>query len=182
MDDARRSALLAELELAKRERAELDSFITVLSARLGLAVIPESAEQPDPAGATNGGVLTDDVLTLVYENELFGMSIPKAAATVLDRWSPEPHHRPIKTTELVKALAKGGLQVKEARTVYRSLYGTTRFHNLKGGQWGYASWYPASAKAKTDKPADEEDEPAVGAHTSATESPGGDTQDEEAAS
>lgn len=147
MDEARRQVLLAELQDAKKERVSLDAFIEVLSMRLGLA--NETTSDNAASAAVAGQVpAVSDPLELVYANEFIGLSFPKAAETVLNRWSPTPATRPLKTTVLVKALRKGGLDVKDARQVYRALWNAARFHNLKGGAWGLAAWYPASVLNK----------------------------------
>lgn len=142
MDEGRRQVLMAELEDAKQERARLDAYIEHLSIRLGVQV---EDQQPEPGLPTPPvtGQLTNDVLSLVYDQEFFGWTMPKAAVEVLRRWSPEPHHRPLKTGELMEALRKGGLTIKESRVLYRSLYTAPRLKNIKGGRWGLAAWYPA---------------------------------------
>jgi hypothetical protein len=142
MDEARRIALTAELEDAKRERDILDGYIEGLMIRLGVQV--EDGGQPDPGLAAPGvnGQLSNDVLSLVWDQEFHGWTMPKAAVEVLRRWSPEPHHRPLKTGELLDALRKGGLIIKDSRVLYRSLYTTPRLKNIKGGRWGLAAWYP----------------------------------------
>jgi hypothetical protein len=148
MDEARRQVLMAEREDAiqerarlDEERARLDGFIEYVSMRLGVQV---EDQQPDAAlpSAPPAGQLTNDVLSLVYDQEFFGWTMPKAAAEVLRRWSPEPHHRPLKTGELMEALRKGGLTIKESRVLYRSLYTAPRLKLIKGGRWGLAQWYP----------------------------------------
>ena len=166
MDDSRRAVLLAELEDAKKERDQLNSFISVMSARLGIAADDDSAESAsdnsaNPAAGGAGGQLTDDPMSLVYANEFFGMTMPKAAETLLLRWSPEPYHRPLKTTDLVRALNKGGLDIKEPRVLYRSLYATARFKNLRGGQWGLSKWYPNGVVPRRGKGSDDMDEQGV---------------------
>lgn len=149
MDEGRKQVLLAELEDAKAERADLDAFIQVLSARLGIETSGDDhVPVTTPAGPGQLPVSADP-LDLVYANEFVGFSFPKAAETVLSRWSPAPHQRPLKTTQLVAALRKGGLDVKDSRQVYRALWNATRFHNLKGGAWGFAAWYPASVLNKS---------------------------------
>lgn len=147
MDEARRTALTAEYEDAKDERTRLDVYIQTLASRLGISEEDQVTEPGDgrSAGQPGASGLTDDVASLVYANEFHGMSYPKAAEETLRRWSPSPVKRPIKTTQLVEALRKGGIDVKEPRPVYRSLYSSPRFYNLKGGQWGFAEWYPERA-------------------------------------
>lgn len=147
MDDARRQVMLAELEDAKAERDRLNNYIEVLSIRLGV--------EPDTAGASGDveakidGVLPQgDPVSLIYDGELVGMSLPKATAEVLRRFSPPPYKRPIKTPILVKALQKGGLDVKDPRQLYRTLYNARALTNLQGGQWGLSEWYPEKVKAK----------------------------------
>jgi hypothetical protein len=155
MDDARRQVLLAELADAKRERANLDAFIEVLSLRLGVAPEPESIETLGIA--TNGAASSPVALPgqnpveLVYAGEFVGKSWPKATAVVLDRYSPAPNHRPVKTPVLVEALKKGGLDVKTPRQLYRSLYNSSQFVALPGGMWGFATWYPDRVKSKAPK-------------------------------
>jgi hypothetical protein len=141
MDEARRQALIAERADVMRERNRLDAVLEYLDIRLGVQV--EDA-QPDPGLSTPAPVqLSNDVLSLIYDEEFHGWKMPKAAEEVLNRWSPEPHHRPLKTGELLAALRKGGLVIKESRILYRSLYTAPRFKLIKGGRWGLASWYPA---------------------------------------
>jgi hypothetical protein len=53
---------------------------------------------------------------------------------------------------LVDALKKGGLDVKTARQLYRSLYNSSQFTALPGGMWGFAAWYPERVKNKGPKP------------------------------
>ena len=155
MDDARTTVLKAELEDATRQRDRLNVYIEALRERLGLPLDDDQsqAEQPATPAAGGAGPLTDDVESLVYDNEFHGMKMPKAAEEVLRRWSPEPYRRPLKTTQLMHALRKGGLKIAEARVLYRSLYTAPRVERLEGGQWGLASWYagghrkPAAAKS-----------------------------------
>lgn len=62
----------------------------------------------------------------------------------------------------MRALQKGGVDVKEPRQLYRALYSNVRFHNVGRGQWGFATWYPTSVRVKGNKeqpPADEQAEP-----------------------
>ncbi|MFN2519210.1 MAG: hypothetical protein ABR604_09250 [Jatrophihabitantaceae bacterium] len=161
MDENRRTVLMAELDAMKKERDDLTLVIGALSARLGVSVDDgaDTTANTEGQGGSGNGALTDDVLSLIYANEFFGMTMPKAAEAVLGRWSPDPYRRPLKTTELVKALNKGGLDIKEPRVLYRSLYSTPRFKNLRGGQWGLTKWYPPSSRQKGgDKPATD-DEP-----------------------
>jgi hypothetical protein len=163
MDEARRQVLMAELEDAKEERERLDAFIEVLSIRLG---VPVGDAQPDNLTAPGPvGQLTNDVLSLVYDQEFHGWTMPKAAAEVLRRWSPPPHHRPLKTGELVDALRKGGLTISENRILYRSLYTAPRFKLIKGGLWGLREWYPA----ERNKTAHGRQEPLEGAEDSGEE-------------
>lgn len=146
MDDARRQVLMAELDDAKKELDRLTSYVQVLSTRLGVSVEDGSGEQ---AAEANGGAIPQgDPVSLIYEGELVGKSLPKAAAEVIRRYSPAPHKRPIRTPVLVKALQKGGLPVKDPRQLYRTLYNTRALTNISGGQWGLAEWYPDKVKAK----------------------------------
>jgi hypothetical protein len=153
MDDARTTVLKAELEDAKRQRDRLNVYIEALSERLGIPVDDEQTQSEQPGVPAPSGPLTDDVESLVYENEFHGLKMPKAAEQVLRRWSPEPYRRPLKTTHLMKALQKGGLKIAEPRVLYRSLYTAPRIERLKGGQWGLAEWYhqgsrkPAAVKS-----------------------------------
>lgn len=151
MDEARRRVLLAELEDATTERDRLSIFIETLRERLGVG---PSDDQSPPDGAEARGLSAtttpqgNDPVSLIYDGELTTMSFPKATAEVLRRWSPEPYKRPIKTPVLVKALQKGGLDVKSARQLYRTLYNARALHSLPGGQWGLAAWYPDLVRAK----------------------------------
>lgn len=149
MDDTRKQVMLAELEDAKKERADLDAYIEVLSARLGIPVESDTSESPRATAQPSQSLpATGNPLDLVYAGEFIGLSFPKAAETVLNRWSPAPATRPLKTGVLVAALQKGGLDVKDARQLYRALWNASRFHNLKGGAWGFAAWYPAAVRSK----------------------------------
>lgn len=148
MDEARRQVLLAELEDATRERDRLNSYVEVLSIRLGVEVDAGSTDETSEGLAANNPLPQGDPVSLIYEGELVGKSLPKATAEVLRRFSPHPHKRPIKTPVLVKALQKGGLPVKDPRQLYRTLYNARALTNLSGGQWGLSEWYPEKAKAK----------------------------------
>jgi len=152
MDEARRQALIAEREDAIRERERLDAVIEYLSIRLGVQVQDAEPDSGLPTPPMTGQ-LTNDVLALVYDQEFHGWTMPKAAAEVLTRWSPPPHHRPLKTGELLDALRKGGLTIKDSRVLYRSLYTAPRFKNIKGGRWGLAAWYPAERNKNGGKAA-----------------------------
>lgn len=167
MDEARRTVLLSELEDAKKERDRLNVYIETLSLRLGVEAgsSAPAAEDPTPTTTQGGLPATDDPVSLVYANEFYGQSMPKAAEAVLRRWSPEPHHRPIRTPMLLQALQKGGLNISETRALYRSLWSSPRFAVLKGGQWGLAEWYPkgTKSKGKNDEAASASDEPAPAA-------------------
>lgn len=153
MDEARRQILMSELDDALKERSNLTAYIHVLASRLGVTV-DEAVEGADPGAASNGAAAPtpapgQDPVALIFEGELIGKSLPKAAAEVIRRYSPDPHKRPIKTPVLVEALQKGGLDVKSARQLYRSLYNSTALRQIKGGQWGFATWYPDLPKTKT---------------------------------
>lgn len=148
MDEARRQVLQAELDEAIEQRNNLNTYIQVLGVRLGVSVDDDA-----PGDAKNGqagAVLPpgQDPVALIFEGELVGMSLPKAVAEVLRRYSPDPHKRPIKTPVLVAALQKGGLDVQTPRQLYRSLYNSSALQQIKGGQWGFATWYPDIPKGK----------------------------------
>jgi hypothetical protein len=55
---------------------------------------------------------TQDASSLIYPDELIGMSLPKAAEAVLLRFSPPPHRRSLKTTDLVGAIRKRVSRIK----------------------------------------------------------------------
>jgi hypothetical protein len=147
MDEARRAALLEDYKDATRERDQLNVYVEALAGRLGIKEFTAASV----SAADDSANLTDDVTTLVYEGEFVGMGIPAASEITLRRWSPVPAIRPIKTTGILSALRKGGLDIAEPRIVYRSLYSTPRFKNLKGGFWGLAEWYPTTAPTKVVK-------------------------------
>lgn len=148
MDEARRQVLLAELEDATRERDRLNSYVEVLSIRLGVELDAGSTDEALEGSSINNPLPQGDPVSLIYEGELVGKSLPKATAEVLRRFSPAPHKRPIKTPVLVKALQKGGLPVKDPRQLYRTLYNARALTNLSGGQWGLSEWYPEKVKTK----------------------------------
>jgi len=156
MDDARRQVLLAELAEAKQERDDLSIYIKTLSARLGLDSDPErEREGVEGTPSTTPSTVAPNVepAALVYEGEFIGVSLPKAAAEVLRRYSPAPHKRPVKTPALVTALKKGGASVDSPRQLYKTLYNARALHAIKGGQWGFAAWYPEQVRAKAVKAA-----------------------------
>jgi len=148
VDETRRQVLLAELDDAKQELARLTHYIEVLSGRLGVSPTDSQSDDPGAGDPSHGAMPQGDPVSLIYEGELVGMSFPKAAAEVIRRFSPAPYKRPIKTPVLVKAMQKGGLQVKDPRQLYRTLYNARALTNLQGGQWGLAEWYPEKVKAK----------------------------------
>jgi hypothetical protein len=75
---------------------------------------------------------------LVAEGEFFGQTAPAAAILVLRKMG-----RPnaLKTEQLVRALRKGGVPVKDAGTLYRSMNRNVKLKRAGKGLWGLSEWY-----------------------------------------
>jgi hypothetical protein len=139
-DQTRRRALEAALSDAINERHRLDVVIGYLSEKLGRPV-----ELPGVPG-TGPGQPVDDPAHLVADGEFYGMSAPAAAVRVLQKVG-KPNA--LKTEQLVSAIRKGGVKVKNAGTLYRSLIRHTKFKRVGKGLWGLAEWYPQPPQART---------------------------------
>jgi hypothetical protein len=164
MDEIQRQALNALFEAKLEERERLDTFLSVLGAELGRDV---PSGPSNDASAVNGATRSVDMQALpaasVGEGQYFGMSAPKAAKDLLERFGRD---RPMKTQEIFDAITKGGVQIGNASTLYRSLSRDTTFFRLgkrKNGRWGLREWYPASVTERESAEGDEDDDLESGA-------------------
>ena len=147
MDAAQRKALKAELETALAERQKLDVVIAYLGGRLG----NDEARPPSDAG------LDSDLLAKVQrtpaesvgKGQFQGKSATKAARQVLGLFGPE---RPLRTQELFDALAKGGVRVKNANVLHRSLNRDETFCRVERGLWGLSEWQGDATDGAGDEP------------------------------
>src|SRR5437868_1421862 len=104
MDETQRQALNALFDSKLKEREQLDAFLSVLGAELGRDV-PMGAANDAPAanGATSVDMKAPPAAS-VGEGQYFGMSAPKAAKDLLERFGRD---RPMKTQEIFDAITKG---------------------------------------------------------------------------
>ena len=81
-------------------------------------------------------------MSLVKDAEFYGMSSPAAAIEVLRKVG---NRHALKTAVLVVAVRKGGVPVKDAPTLYRSMIRNSRLKKVGKGLWGLSEWYPKDA-------------------------------------
>jgi hypothetical protein len=127
----------AVLDSALEERAELDSVIAYASRQLGI----EAPQGPMADEGGNGGSvnLTGEPSASVVEGQFVGMSGPKAAKALLERFG---RSRPMKTDEIYAAVKKGGVNIGSSAALYRSLTRDDAFFKVARGRWGLSEWYP----------------------------------------
>jgi DNA-directed RNA polymerase delta subunit len=53
--------------------------------------------------------------------------------------------RPLKTEAIYRAIRKGGVDIKDAGILYRSINRSTQFQKVGRGLWGLAEWYGGPA-------------------------------------
>jgi hypothetical protein len=157
MDEARSAALRKELEAALAEREELDTFIAVLSRRLG---IPEPERLAADGPETNGRAVDTarPPVESVRAAQFYGMSGPKAAKAVLEMFGTASRPWPLKTDDIFEAIKKGGAKIGSSGALYRSLHRDPIFHKVGRGLWGLTEWYPQSARRTrdSDEPPDDD--------------------------
>lgn len=179
MDANTRSALKAELDAAVKERERLDVVIGYISDRLG---IPAPTGSGTDSGETQPPVnLQGAPADAVNAGQFFNTSAPKAARQVLEIFGKD---RPLKTDELYEAVIKGGVQIKSAGVLYRSLVRDDAFYKVGRSLWGLSEWYPGAKRGKAEQNGDEPDEAELGdepdsadeggAPTASVDSEGGD--------
>lgn len=145
MDDTRQAALRVTLEELRRDRAEIEAAISVITRKLGLADAGP-AMIPEGNGDHSEVAETRDVGPVhVTEGEFYGMSQPEAARAFLARAG---RTRPQKTGDIMAALRKGGIHVggkDPAGLLYRILLRDKRFRRVGTSLWGLDEWYPRRA-------------------------------------
>jgi HB1, ASXL, restriction endonuclease HTH domain len=140
MDEARRSALQAELENAISKRDQLQAVIAYLSEQLGEQVV-------NLQGTAKGQSSAKGTLS-VRAGEFFGMSSTVATRAVLERAG---RTQPMRTEEILDYITRGGVKLggkDPAGTLYRSLQRDESFFRPARGVWGLAAWYPNQAAKK----------------------------------
>lgn len=147
MDTQRRQVLEAELTDAVRERERLDVVIAYLSDRLGIAP-PTTGAGAKPEALRVDSMGRVDPESLVSEGEFFGSSATAAAARVLEKVG-RPNN--LKTEELMRAIRKGGVPVKNASTLYRSLIRYSKVQRVGPGLWGLAAWFPSTGPKRSHR-------------------------------
>lgn len=178
MDENRRAALADELGDAVRERERLNHVITYLSDRLGIPEPPNDRfgipvvgagqpapppqakppapstsppPRPTPPSAQRQPLVERTPAELVREGEFSSLSKTEAAAAVLGRVGS-----PLTTAELHSAVAKGGVNVKDRGTLYRSMYRVDRFTRVGTALWGLTEWHPQNGqRAQNTDPVEE---------------------------
>jgi len=143
MDETRRKILMKELQDAVRERDQLNVFIELLAVRLGISV--------SDTGASDA---TDEILPTanlslppaasINEGQFYGFSATRAAKVVLEMFGAT---RPMKTDELYDAITKGGVKIKDAGVLYRSIVRDDDFMRVGRGIWGLSEWYPTARRS-----------------------------------
>ncbi len=138
MEESERQALFAALDVARRDRAELDQLIGYLARRLG--VTDDGYESTFGTGGGPTGPTPPDVVpsTLVADGEFFGMSATKAAKALLNKLG---RTRPLKTREIFDGIVKGGIKPANTETLYKSLSRSKEFELVQKGTWGLSEWY-----------------------------------------
>lgn len=141
MDEQDRAAIKATRDKALADRQKLDVVIAYLSEQLGEPV-------PDgPAGGSGGGIATGgDPVAGTHEGEYYSYASTDAAFEVLSRFGSQ--QRPLKTKMIFDAVKKGGVDIANEDSLYRSLARSNRFRKVGRGLWGLTEWYP---NASTDK-------------------------------
>lgn len=158
MDEVRRTVLAAELDEALRDMNRAAAVVEYLSAKLGVPP-PGGNGGGGGDGGGDGGVEAPpldahaDPVAVVRDGEFFGMSGPKAAKALMEKFGRE---RPLKTEEIFSAIKKGGVQVQSQQGLYRSLFRDPKFTKVGTSLWGLSAWYPAAARkaAKADAEAE----------------------------
>ena len=152
MDESERQALFAALDVARRDRQELDQLIGYLSRRLGVSEDDESAGQ---TRGTGGGQTPPDVIpsTLVADGEFFGMSATKATKALLNKLG---RTRPLKTREIFDAIKKGGVNPATPDVLYKSLARSKDFELASKGTWGLSEWYGNRSRKSRRDPGNDE--------------------------
>jgi hypothetical protein len=151
MDETQREALNALFDAKVKERDQLNGFLGILARELGRPVPngPGDETHREASGALSSAALHGDPAAAVREGQYFGLSAPKAAKALLERFGRE---RPMKTDEIFAAITKGGVKIGSAATLYRSLSRDKTFFRVgrrRAGRWGLAEWYPAGVRART---------------------------------
>ncbi len=150
MDEARRQVLTAELDAAVRQRDELTVVIEYLSKIVGRpATDKQRTEETSEAPAPNPSA---DPVSLIGEGEFFGKSSTEAAAEVLARVG---RSKPLKTETIYEAVTKGGVKIAPT-ALYRGLFRSPKFTRVGKSLWGLSEWYPASARTRGTKNAEQE--------------------------
>lgn len=178
MDETQRNALNALFDSKLKDMEELHTFLSVLGRELGRDV---PTGPSDDASAANGAIRAVNMqappAASVGEGQYFGMSAPKAAKDLLERFGRD---RPMKTQEIFDAITKGGVQIGNSSTLYRSLSRDKTFFRhgeRRAGRWGLREWYPASVTerdASDEEPETDDLEPSADLHS---HDEGGDPED-----
>lgn len=147
MDENARQFGLAERAKALKLRDESQVIIDYWDRLLGVSASSPSDEQmPEFTPGGSGSEPRD----FVVENELIGMSAPRAIKMVMERMVTKTgSRRPLRVVQIHSLLAKGGIDYKKDR-LYTTLMRSPMFHTPQKGLWGLTEWYPGSAKKATN--------------------------------
>lgn len=143
------SSLQATLDTLLAERAELDVAISVIAKRLGIDPPRGGGGLPLAHQGSNVGGRGGDPVAGTSEGEYFSFVSTKAALEVLKKFGSRQH--PLKTKDIYDAIKKGGVDISNEDSLYRSLSRSHRFRKVGRGLWGLTEWYPAQQrKPKVD--------------------------------
>lgn len=160
-------ALQGALDVAVRDRSELDQLIGYLSRRLGVSV-PAAEATASASPPTTHIAPNADPSALVADGEFFGQSATKATKALMAKLG---HTRPLKTNEIFDAIMKGGVRIANAEVLYKSLARSDDFLRVAKGTWGLAEWYPERIRrtAKGDEIPDETADDELGSQVNSEE-------------
>jgi hypothetical protein len=136
--------VLELLEQLRQERDELNVLIQGLERRLGV-VSNETPVEATQARAPRVTVSVDSIPVGFFHN------LSQADATEkLLRLHPG---QPLKTSEILNALRKSGMQINQKNGItilYTTLKRSPKFERVAGKAWGLSEWYPQGKKRKKD--------------------------------
>lgn len=150
--DSERSAFKTALEVAVRERDELNVLIEQLARRAGVPV-PEGGAASSSSSTPAAGPDADPA-SLVADGEFYGQSATKATKALLGKLG---RTRPLKTPEIYDAIKKGGVAIKDTEVLYKSLARSEDFLRVAKGTWGLAEWYPERVRKNARREALEDE-------------------------
>ena len=132
--------VLELLEQLRAERNELDTLIQGLEKRLG--IVQESGASEETNASQPRVKISVEAIPVGFFHNL----TQAAAAEKLLKLNPG---HPLKTTEMLEAFRKGGMQITSKNAIqvlYTTLKRSARFERIAKKAWGLAEWYPEKRK------------------------------------